>query len=74
MTKEATAKYRNKQRTWKQYQTTKHHMDYVRATSEKSEFTTLVRNFNRDFEHNLAKNPKITPKGFRSRSSNVNQG
>ena len=64
MTKEATAKYRKKQRAWKHYQKTKHYMDYVRATTEKNEFTTLVRNLNREFEHNLAKNLKMNPKDF----------
>ena len=45
-----------------QYQNTKNYMDYVRATNEKNEFTTLVRNLSRDFERNLAKNLKDNPK------------
>ena len=64
MTGEASAKFRKKQRAWKQYQNTKNYMDYVRATNEKNEFTTLVRNLSRDFERNLAKNLKNNPKDF----------
>ena len=64
MTREATAKFRKKQRAWKQYQKSKDHLDYVRATTEKNEFTMLVRNINKDFEQNLAKNLKHNPKDF----------
>ena len=64
MTREATAKFRKKQRVWKQYQRNKDHLDYVRATTEKNEFTMLVRNINKDFEQNLAKNLKHNPKAF----------
>ena len=55
MTREATAKYRKKQRAWKQYQKSKDHLDYVRVTTEKNEFTMLMRNISKDFEQNLAK-------------------
>ena len=62
MTGEASAKFRKKQRVWTQYQNTKNVMDHVKATTEKNEFTTLVRNLSRDFERNLAKNLKENPK------------
>jgi len=39
-------------------------MDYVRTTTEKNEFTTLVRNLNKDIEFDLAKNLKKNPKDF----------
>jgi len=41
-----------------------HYMDYFIATTEKNEFTTIVINVNRDFEHNPAKNLKKKPKGL----------
>ena len=47
MTSEATVKYRKKQRTWKQYQKSKDHLDYARATKEKNEFTVLVWNISK---------------------------
>ena len=36
MTKEVTAKHRNKQRAWKKYNDTGNKWDYVRATNEKT--------------------------------------
>jgi len=35
---------------WKQYWLTGDRIDYIRATTEKNEFTTLTRNLCRDFE------------------------
>jgi len=34
--KEASAKYRKKQRAWKQYQKSKNYIEYVRATNDKN--------------------------------------
>ena len=65
MMREASAKFRKKQRAWKQYQKTKNNMDYVRATNENNEFTTLVRNLSRNFEQNMSKNLLKNPKDFR---------
>ena len=64
MTREATAKHKRKQQAWKQYQHTGERIDYIRATTEKNEFTTLTRNLCRDFERKLAGNLKNNPKDF----------
>ena len=64
MTKEGTAKYRQKHRAWKTYKSSGNRLDYIRATNEKNEFTLLVRIVCRDFEHNLATNLKHNPKAF----------
>ncbi|KAK2157631.1 hypothetical protein LSH36_188g10014 [Paralvinella palmiformis] len=63
-TKETSGKYRKKQRAWKQYQKSKNYMDCVRATNDKNEFTTLVRNLSRNFERNLEKTSNRTRKEF----------
>jgi frataxin-like iron-binding protein CyaY len=39
MTKEGTAKYRQKQRAWKSYKSSGNRIDYIRATTEKNEFS-----------------------------------
>ena len=42
MTREATAKHKKKQQAWKRYRQSGDRMDYIRATLEKNEFTTLT--------------------------------
>ena len=64
MTKEGTAKYRQKQRAWKKYRISGDRLDYIRATNDKNEFKEMVRNLCRDFEHKLATNLKHNPKAF----------
>ena len=62
MTREATTMHKRKQEVWKHHEHTGYHMDYIRATSLKNEFTTLTRNLCRDFERKLASNMKDNSK------------
>jgi len=64
MIREAIAKHKKNQQTWKRYRFTWDRMDYIRATTEKIEFTTLTRNLCRDFELKLAASLKNSPKDF----------
>ena len=60
-----TIKEEYPKRRRKQYHNTKNYMDYIRATNEKNEFTTLVRNLSRDFEQNLPNIKNITQTNFK---------
>ncbi|KAK2145636.1 hypothetical protein LSH36_667g00004 [Paralvinella palmiformis] len=53
MTREAITKHKKKQQAWKRYQLTGDRMYYIRATTDKNEFTTLTRNWCRNFEWKL---------------------
>ena len=55
-----TIKEEYPQRRRKQYHNTKNYMDYIIATYEKNEFTTLVRNLSRDIKNITQTNFKDT--------------
>ena len=63
-TRETTAKHKRKQQAWKRYRQSGDRTDYIRATVEKNEFTTLTQNLCQTFERKLADNLKENPKDF----------